>query len=143
MDKIYPGIYLTADQNIYSVDELKTYGFTHIIYIDKHIKEKNEVNGNTVHIVAAINQRAPLTSTNACGEELLFDGPNFEILDLNFGESAYLTQVLPSCYKAVKFIEKALKKNGAVLVIDPMGNKQKCVTIVVGYIMYRYNKNFL
>lgn len=143
LEKIYPGIYLTPDLNIHSADELKTYGFTHIIYIDKHINGKNEVNGNGVHTVTVTNQRPPLASANVCGKELLFDGPNFEILDLNFGESAYLTQVLPSCYKAVKFIEKALKNNGAVLVIDPLGNKQKCVTIVVGYLMYRYNKNFL
>lgn len=143
MEKIYPGIYLTADRSVFSADDLKTYGFTHIIYIDKHINQKNEVNGNAINGVADTNQRDLITSANVCGEELLFGGPNFEILDLNFGESAYLTQVLPSCYKAVKFIEKALKNNGAVLVIDPLGNKQKCATIVVGYLMYRYNKNFL
>lgn len=141
MDKIYPGIYLAADRSAYTANDLKLYGFTHIIYIDKHINETFAVddNGNAT----AIEQCIDLTTANVCEQELLFGGPNFDILDLNFGESTYLTTVLPNCYKAVKFIEKALKNNGAVLVIDPAGSKQKCVTIVVGYLMYKYNKNFL
>lgn len=138
IEKIYPDIYLTADRSAYTANDLKAYGFTHIIYIDKHIDD----NGNSNATVRPIDRRI-LTSPTVCEDELLFGGPNFEILDLNFGESTYLTTVLPNCYKAVKFIEKALKNNGAVLVIDSAGNKQKCVTIVVGYLMYRYNKNFL
>lgn len=134
LEKIYPDIYLTADRSAYTANDLKMYGFTHIIYIDKHINDQARNNIATGRI---------LTSPTVCEDELLFGGPNFEILHLNFGESTYLTTVLPNCYKAVKFIEKALKNNGAVLVIDSAGNKQKCVTIVVGYLMYRYNKNFL
>lgn len=151
MEKIYPGIYLTADRSAYTANDLKLYGFTHIIYIDKHINETIVVdaNGNlnnrdNDNNNAATNEQCiDLTTANVCEQELLFGGPNFDILDLNFGESTYLTTVLPNCYKAVKFIEKALKNNGAVLVIDPASSKQKCVTIVVGYLMYKYNKNFL
>lgn len=66
---------------------------------------------------------------------------DLEKLELNFGES-FLTTVLPNCYKAVKFIEKALTKSGAILVFEKRGY-QKCITIVVGYIMFKYNLNFL
>lgn len=81
-----------------------------------------------------------------------FGHSDFETLDLNFGESVHFTaNVLPNCYKAVRFIENALKNNGAVLVIDcnPFfksifnGENQKCITIVIGFLMYKYNKNFL
>lgn len=76
--------------------------------------------------------------------ENLFGHSDFETLDLNFGESSYFTaNVLPNCYKAVAFIENALKNNGAVLVIDCIGENQKCITIVIGFLMYKYNKNFL
>lgn len=141
LERIYPDIYLTADRSAYTANDLKLYGFTHIIYIDKHIGERGgmvDANGNAIS-----GQQRILTSPTVCEDELVFGGPNFEILDLNFGESTYLTMVLPNCYKAVKFIEKALKNNGVVLVVDSAGNKQKCVTIVVGYLMYKYNKNFL
>lgn len=144
LEKIYSDIYLISDRNEFSANDLKLFGFTHIIYIDKHISENAgsvDDNGNSNKSAQPIDRRI-LTSPTVCEDELLFGGPNFEILDLNFGESTYLTTVLPSCYKAVKFIEKALTNNGAVLVIDSAGNKQKCVTIVVGYLMYRYNKNF-
>lgn len=264
-EKIYPGIYLTSVKDLCAPDDLKIYGFTHIIYIDKHhIIARN--NGQTNHIgsshgkcdaqnqvqhsqsqpqqnchkhdnedndrrndnvikglgtsvTASITIRhtaastSMLASTSCSGSshrgnsdnddtminrslytttttkvqdmsfthempvddeptptaqpssssttqssstssllhskhypsnENLFGHSDFATLDLNFGESTYFTaNVLPNCYKAVAFIENALKNNGAVLVIDCIGEHQKCVTIVIGFLMYKYNKNFL
>lgn len=231
-EKIYPGIYLTSMSDLCSADNLKIYGFTHIIYIDKHIIQtsntndyvnfklihtqnnnceiscsdlsKNNDDGNVIkninetsitasitirHTTNQINSNAsiccdgsnnnntitmdtsrtsnktdcstynnqempiddePSTTLTSARElsvnarnEILFGHSDFETLDLNFGESSYLTTVLPNCYKAVKFIENALKNNGAVLIIDCMGENQKCITIVIGFLMYKYNKNFL
>lgn len=213
--KIYPGIYLTSAKDLCSADDLKIFGFTHIIYIDKHVIVSNseavnclkhKSNGQTLvcdellsndphcagtSIKASItikqsaqsstnmhqsfvvnastsNSRHEInvhcfnysTSTSSlnCHEmpidvdllligkmdnENIFGHSDFETLDLNFGETSYLTTVLPNCYKAVKFIEKALKNNGAILVIDCIGESQKCITIVIGFLMYKYNKNFL
>lgn len=259
--KIYPGIYLTSVKDLCSAETLKIYGFTHIIYIDKHIIENgvgsekastvNEVNSNnrschcsnpsdvivqsnenvikqqhpqtsitasivirpspvaatssnrssaitvlastsastssstsqrsstsaatTISHSAMDTERPPkrlsIATTSDCSISMssmslhqdmpIDDEPSitksiqfasnenfighsdFETIDLNFGESSYLTTVLPNCYKAVKFIESALKNNGAVLVIDCTGENQKCITIVVGFLMYKYNKNFL
>lgn len=211
--KIYPGIYFTSAKDLCSADDLKIFGFTHIIYIDKHVivsnseivnclKHKsigqrlvcdelllsNDPNcaetsirasitikqsaqlGTNMHQSSVVNTSIPdsrhevnvcSTSTSSlnCHEmpididllinigkmdnENIFGHSDFETLDLNFGETSYLTTVLPNCYKAVKFIEKALKDNGAVLVIDCIGESQKCITIVIGFLMYKYNKNFL
>lgn len=230
LEKIYPGIYLTSVKGLCSAENLRLFGFTHIIYIDKHIIADD--GPTTTHIGAHFNRTtathpsqhspsqpqthngrsqagvrhdsnsvgqhrndhkrvartAPTTSatsvsaststltsstsssslsssasvdnaTNAASSpstilpdactrspqknENIFGHNDFETLDLNFGESSYLTTVLPNCYKAVKFIETALKNNGAVLVIDCIGENQKCITIVVGFLMYKYNKNFL
>lgn len=150
-EKIYPGIYLTSVENLCSADDLKLYGFTHIIYIDKHITEEKCVDFNANHTAtgtptatnASTINGTPATAHQSNGVDEQFCRNGFEILDLNFGESSYLTTVLPNCYKAVKFIDKALKNNGAVLVIDRIGGNQKCITIVVGFLMYKYNKSFL
>lgn len=209
--KIYPGIYLTSAKDLCSTDDLKIFGFTHIIYIDKHVivsnseivnSLKHKSNGQTLvcdelisndpqyagtsirasitikesaqpitnmhyssvdstsssNIRHEVNVRSTSTSFGNCHEmpidvdllligkmdnENIFGHSDFETLDLNFGETSYLTTVLPNCYKAVKFIEKALKNDGAVLVIDCIGESQKCITIVIGFLMYKYNKNFL
>lgn len=195
LEKIYPGIYWTSVKGLCSAESLKIFGFTHIIYIDKHIIEdtaSTEIQQSTKNGITSIkasilispvsdistsissidrttvsetgllrstqpqkihnavdgtlNKKstasAPTTATTITNENI-FGHSDFETLDLNFGESSYLTTVLPSCYKAVKFIENALKNNGAVLVIDCFGEHQKCITIVVGFLMYKYNKNFL
>lgn len=210
-EKIFPGIYLTSVKNLCPPDDLKIYGFTHIIYIDKHImnsvpnssttgqhnvsykRDHAHVIKNTETSVTAsitirqtnqtsstscepgpsagastsMNRNTSKPSTSACSSmsfnnempiddessmkqaannENLFGHSDFETLDLNFGESTYFTaNVLPNCYKAVAFIENALKNNGAVLVIDCIyaGENQKCITIVIGFLMYKYNKNFL
>lgn len=223
-EKIYPGIYLTPIKDLCSPDDLKIYGFTHIIYIDKHIMQNN-ASSNESHsinnvgkndhdnvinkttgtsVTASITIRQTIQNSNlvscvpggshslmdrsvSCSSkstastsnfssssasslsssssssmsynhempiddettsiarnENLFGHSDFDTLDLNFGESTYFTaNVLPNCYKAVAFIEKALKNNGAVLVIDCIGENQKCITIVIGFLMYKYNKNFL
>lgn len=214
--KIYPGIYLTSVKNLCTADDLKIFGFTHIIYIDKHVIQNDTVTQNDMNtksigqhlpsigrkslltyagtsITASItiknasesnveqNSSSSSSSTAsssssssikiACSSSIIsfdhhempidmdstvtksvatiakneniFGHRDFKTLDLNFGESSYLTTVLPNCYKAVKFIEKALKNNGAVLVIDCIGESQKCITIVIGFLMYKYNKNFL
>lgn len=188
LEKIYPGIYLTSAKNLCSTECLKIFGFTHIIYIDKHIiehnrkhqqsddnkmefiemRKSNEIhyeqckNDQIIHKITAsitlqstvvVDHNLPSTSSNSNANanasnielknENIFGHGDFETLDLNFGESSYLTTVLPNCYKAVKFIEIALKNNGAVLVIDCIGENQKCITIVIGFLMYKYNKNFL
>lgn len=227
-EKIFPGIYLTSIKELCSPDDLKIYGFTHIIYIDKHIMQDRTSNDGSItqHIAsnagknnhenvikdaetltASItirytnqvsclvpsgsstsddvssssyssnssssmmdrSQHSPKASASTSGcstsmsynhhempiddetpmklcasNENLFGHSDFDTLDLNFGESSYFTaNVLPNCYKAVAFIENALKKNGAVLVIDCIGEHQKCITIVIGFLMYKYNKNFL
>lgn len=257
-EKIFPGIYLTSVKDLCSADDLKIYGFTHIIYIDKHIMQNSvsdaQHNGNhaagkndhenvikcaETSVTASItirqtsqqtssagscvpsssghgrnsNQSNSSSSSNgqSCGSngggascststsgsmmdrsssstkssattstcstsmsyshqqhhhhsnhhhempvddespmklyasnENLFGHSDFETLELDFGESAYFTaNILPNCYKAVVFIENALKNNGAVLVIDCIGENQKCITIVIGFLMYKYNKNFL
>lgn len=255
-EKIFPGIYLTSAKDFCSADDLKIYGFTHIIYIDKHIMQNsvsdaqpnaNNADGKNDHenvikcaettVTASITirqmsqqisnagSRVPSSSSNnrnsnhsisssssssrscasnggdgnascststsgsmidrssssskssattsTCFESMcyshhhsnhhhempvddespmklcasngnLFGHSDFETLELNFGESAYFTaNILPNCYKAVVFIENALKNNGAVLVIDCIGENQKCITIVIGFLMYKYNKNFL
>lgn len=232
-EKIYPGIYLTSVKDLCSPDDLKIYGFTHIIYIDKHIMQNSVSNaqhnanqaGKNDHenvikcaetsVTASITIRqtsSPVSCVPSCSSnsndvggcsssssstssnssmmdrlsprpskstattpacstsmsyshhhhhhempvddespmklyasnENLFGHSDFETLELNFGESAYFTaNILPNCYKAVVFIENALKNNGAVLVIDCIGENQKCITIVIGFLMYKYNKNFL
>lgn len=212
-EKIFPGIYLTPIKDLCSSDDLKIYGFTHIIYIDKHIMQNNAsstIGANGSHnigkndhyvnvikntetsVTASITIRQTSQSSNleSCvpgsshsmmdrserpskstattstfssamaynnhemrvddeaasiaSNENLFGHSDFETLDLNFGESTHFTaNVLPNCYKAVAFIESALKNNGAVLVIDCIGENQKCITIVIGFLMYKYNKNFL
>lgn len=210
-ERIYHGIYLTSIEELCSPDDLRIYGFTHIIYIDKHIIENNGPGAPVRLAQMSMENKSPNVNTGKCYQPIahsthpdapmmmechaqsVFNVPlcrasisasistvdpaelsqcsahahdmqldelfvrqssltrhvdslsqsDFEILDLNFGETAYLTTVLPNCYKAVKFIEKALKHNGAVLVIDCIGGNQKCVTIVIGFLMYKYNKNFL
>lgn len=195
--RIYHGIYLTSIEKLCSPEDLKIYGFTHLIYIDKHIIENNSFNayvnirqmylGNKLsNSNDGVNTHVPTmkTSDSRLESSELFSGTvnsiamniselsnnnnftedqsiykefstvqpapcshvysrsDFQILDLNFGETSYLTTVLPNCYKAVKFIESALKQNGAVLVIDCIGGSQKCITIVISFLMYKYNKNF-
>lgn len=242
-EKIFPGIYLTSVKDLCSPDDLKIYGFTHIIYIDKHIMQNNVSNaqqhnannaGKNDHenvikcaetsVTASItirtsqasnpiscvpnsgsnshsnnrngdgsgcsssssssssmmdrsSSRPSKSTTSACSTSMSYNNhhhhhdhqqhhempiddespmklyasnenllghSDFETLDLNFGESTYFTaNILPNCYKAVVFIENALKNNGAVLVIDCIGENQKCITIVIGFLMYKYNKNFL
>lgn len=176
LENIYPGIYLTSAENLKSSEYLQLFGFTHIIYIDKHIISGDDCDVNfninnctdnvkyhsfnvnnsncndsiscsNNHAETFKNETSTTNRTNASTmfktNEILFGHNEFETLDLNFGESSYLTTVLPNCYKAVKFIDKALKNNGAVLVVDCIGGNQKCITIVIGFLMYKHNKNFL
>lgn len=175
LEKIYPGIYLTSAENLKSTEYLKIFGFTHIIYIDKHIingddgdvnfniNNSNEISTNTSNMKYHSFNNSNCKDNNSCSDihidtfrkdnptanrinttnEILFGHNEFETLDLNFGESSYLTTVLPNCYKAVKFIDKALKNDGAVLVVDCIGGNQKCITIVIGFLMYKHNKSFL
>lgn len=102
----------------------------------------NNQHDHQQHHEMPIDDESPM-KLYASNENLLGHS-DFETLDLNFGESTYFTaNILPNCYKAVVFIENALKNNGAVLVIDCIGENQKCITIVIGFLMYKYNKNFL
>lgn len=123
VEQIIPGIYLSLSNEYWTQQKLRSHGFTHIIHIDKNIN---------------CTTSTSITNNNL-ENELIYDY-NFEILDLNFGET-YLATVLPNLYKAVRFIDKALKNGGAIIVFDAAGY-QKCVTAVVGYLMYKHNISF-
>lgn len=134
MEQIFPGIYLTLCEDKWTTDKLRTHGFTHIIRIDKHIK--------TSHTTTDRNASGDTKSTSILDRDHLsphLDG--FETLDLNFGETSYLTTVLPNCYKGVRFIDSALKSGGRVLIVDRITN-EKCITVVVGFLMYKDNLKF-
>ncbi|KAM7350802.1 uncharacterized protein ACRADG_009249 [Cochliomyia hominivorax] len=158
---VMPGIYLTKDFISWKEQQLRAHGFTHIIIIDKHIQElyypnqqpdifklcsinnektKNLRQGSRHDNSSSLNAfdyYCPPTAAN----HLSF-GKEFEVIDLNFGEKSYLTTVLPNCYRAVKFINKALQAGGTILVIDCNGGEQKCLTIIVAYLMYKHNISF-
>ncbi|XP_011206786.2 uncharacterized protein LOC105228598 [Bactrocera dorsalis] len=144
VESVMPGIYLTKNFIAWNEENLRSHGFTHIIIIDKHIQElyypspifKLSTENTTVDAFDTYEYFShPATASLKFGKE-------FEAIDLNFGEKSYLTTVLPNCYRAVKFINKALLAGGTVLVIDCNGSEQKCVTIVVAYLMYKHNINF-
>ena len=160
VERLMPGIYLTKDFISWKEEELRSNRFTHIIIIDKHIQElyypnqqpdifkicsKNNEKTENLHgtrhddssSLNAFDYYCPPTAKN----HLKF-GEEFEVIELNFGEKSYLTTVLPNCYKAVKFINKALQAGGTILVIDCNGGEQKCITIIVAYLMYKHNINF-
>lgn len=127
-EEIFPGICLSLYENIWTKEKIHLNRFTHIIRIDGHIL-KNDHNYKFTN------------TTNLISSGDTTDFSEFEMLDLNFGESSYLTTVLPNCYKGVKFIDKALKSDGSVLIIDQINN-EKCITVVVGYLMYKKHIRF-
>lgn len=144
MNMILPRIYLTSSiEDNWTPEMLRSHGFTHIIRIDKHFTKQisgasgdhllNDLNANLLQSFSSHHYNHVTTS-------IINDG--FEILDLNFGTSSYLTMVLPNCYKAVKFIDNAMLNGGAVLIIDSQSTNEKCITIVVGYLMYKHNLQF-
>lgn len=135
INMILPGIYLTSSNvENWTPEMLRSHGFTHVIRIDKHI---NDLNANLQQSFS----NHYYTNNNYASSSKLYDG--FEILALNFGFASYLTMVLPNCYKAVKFIDNAMLNGGAILIIDSHStNAEKCITIVVGYLMYKHNLQF-
>ncbi|KAG4065870.1 hypothetical protein HA402_012548 [Bradysia odoriphaga] len=135
MEQIFPGIYLTLCEDKWTTDKLRTHGFTHIIRIDKHIKTSHTSTDRISSDTKAVSQL--LVDRDHLSPHL--DG--FETLDLNFGETSYLTTVLPNCYKGVRFIDGALKNGGRVLIVDRITN-EKCITVVVGFLMYKDNLKF-
>ncbi|XP_014094566.2 uncharacterized protein [Bactrocera oleae] len=144
VESVMPGIYLTKNFIAWNEENLRSHGFTHIIIIDKHIQElyypspifKLSTENVTVDAFDTYEYFShPATPSLKFGKE-------FEAIDLNFGEKSYLTTVLPNCYRAVKFINKALLAGGTILVIDCNGSEQKCLTIIVAYLMYKHNINF-
>uniref|UniRef100_A0A1A9ZLE0 Dual specificity phosphatase catalytic domain-containing protein n=1 Tax=Glossina pallidipes TaxID=7398 RepID=A0A1A9ZLE0_GLOPL len=160
---VMPGIYLSKNFIHWQAEQLSAYSFTHIIIIDKHIQELYYPNQQPSIFKlcqrTAHNQNNNDTRTGGISDaqQQAFDcfcplsmslrkslsfGQEFEVIDLNFGEKSYLTTVLPNCYRAVKFINKALQVGGTILVIDCNGGEQKCLTIIVAYLMYKYNINF-
>lgn len=176
LENVMPGIYLTKDFITWKREQLRDYGFTHIIIIDKHIQELYYPNQQPEIFKLCARNTATLkgnnnsdfrdaTNTGAAGgihddssslnafeyychprmtstATALNFGKDFEVIDLNFGEKAYLTTVLPNCYRAVRFINKALQSDGKILVIDCNGGEQKCLTIIVAYLMYKHNISF-
>ncbi|KAJ6636482.1 Serine/threonine/tyrosine-interacting protein [Pseudolycoriella hygida] len=132
LEQIFPGIYLTLCEDGWTADKLRAHGFTHIIRIDKHMRRNASTN----------NKESQTTNPIASDHDQFspqLDG--FETLDLNFGETSYLTTVLPNCYKGVRFIDNALKHGGSVLIVDRITN-EKCITVVVGFLMYKDNLKF-
>lgn len=137
VEQIFPGIYLTLCEDKWTTDKLRTHGFTHIIRIDKHIKANHTSDRN-----ASANKSASQTTDAPDGDHFSPHLNGFETLDLNFGETSYLTTVLPNCYKGVRFIDNALKhSNNRVLIVDRITN-EKCITVVVGFLMYKDNLKF-
>lgn len=137
VEQIFPGIYLTLCEDKWTTDKLHSHGFTHIIRIDKHIKA-NHTNASTDDTKLASQQTNQISSDR---DHLSPHLNGFETLDLNFGETSYLTTVLPNCYKGVRFIDNALKRGGRVLIVDRITN-EKCITVVVGFLMYKDNLKF-
>ncbi|XP_053951363.1 uncharacterized protein LOC128858856 isoform X2 [Anastrepha ludens] len=144
VENVMPGIYLTKNFIVWNEENLRSHGFTHIIIIDKHIQElyypspvfKLSTDNTTVDAFDTYEYfNHPACTSLKFGKE-------FEAIDLNFGEKSYLTTVLPNCYRAVKFINKAFQAGGTILVIDCNGSEQKCLTIIVAYLMYKHNINF-
>lgn len=155
VEQIFPGIYLTLNESIWTPEKLRSHGFTHIIRIDKHISHTNanDFNSNTLLLTESVfnssflshelnlNHTTCRNHDNMTTAKSKFDG--FDTLDLNFGAASYLTTVLPNCYKAVKFIDKALQNGGAVLIIDNENSShEKCMTLVVGFLMYKKEIKF-
>ncbi|XP_067637320.1 uncharacterized protein [Eurosta solidaginis] len=145
VENVMPGIYLTKNFIAWNEENLRSHGFTHVIIIDKHIQELYYP--SPVFKFTAENTKVDAFDTYeyishpACPTTLEFS-KEFEAIDLNFGEKSYLTTVLPNCYRAVKFLNKALQGGGTILVIDCNGGEQKCITIIVAYLMYKYNIKF-
>ncbi|XP_037028120.1 uncharacterized protein LOC119068576 [Bradysia coprophila] len=134
MEQIFPGIYLTLCEDKWTTEKLRTHGFTHIIRIDKHIKTSHTTDRNASSDNKTVSQ-------SLLDRDHLSPLDGFETLDLNFGETSYLTTVLPNCYKGVRFIDSALKNGGRVLIVDRITN-EKCITVVVGFLMYKDNLKF-
>lgn len=112
---------------------MHSHGFTHIIHIDKNIN-------TTQTPLTSATEAANNINSSLVTSESIYDY-DVETLDLNFGET-YFPAVLPNLYKAVKFIDKALKNGGTILVFDSAGY-QKCVTAVVGFLMYKHNISYM
>lgn len=161
LECVMPGIFLTKDFISWKEEQLRAYTFTHIIIIDKHIQELYYPNQQPdifkLYSSNEATNKRPSYSTrrddSSCSDAFdyycppvannhLEFGKEFKVIDLNFGEKSYLTTVLPNCYRAVKFINKALQAGGTILVIDCNGGEQKCLTIVVAYLMYKHNISF-
>ena len=150
-EKVFPGIYLTLHYDIWTPDKLRQHQFTHIIRIDKHInKIETNLNHHTLKTTTTAAAQEQLQHITSLAEnDINFEQENienlqtleFETLDLNFGEASHLTTVLPNCYKGVKFIDKALKNRGKVLIVDKIDN-EKCITVVVGFLMYKDQLKF-
>lgn len=142
VEQIFPGIYLTLYEDKWTTDKLRTHGFTHIIRIDKHIKI-NHTSDRNASTDDSCKSSSPIA--NPISSDRDHFSPHltgFETLDLNFGETSYLTTVLPNCYKGVRFIDNALKhSHNRVLIVDRITN-EKCITVVVGFLMYKDNLKF-
>ncbi|XP_055846789.1 uncharacterized protein LOC129912525 isoform X2 [Episyrphus balteatus] len=137
LENIMPGIYLTRNFFAWSVEKLHSHGFTHVITIDKHMQKLQYTSPHPS--LSNPNESIHHTYDMEEAHQLCFD--EFETIDLNFGEKAYLTTVLPNCYKSVKFIDQSLSIGGTILIIDFNGGEQKCLTITTAYLMYKNNLN--
>lgn len=113
VEKIINGVFLCQDSYSWT-DELLRGKYTHIIYIDR----------------PQYDPKATIVDQN-----------EFECLELRFFENAQPTSVLPNIYKSVKFISKALDNEGRLLILD--SQHQKCITVIIGYLMYNFELNFM
>lgn len=124
-ERIIPRIFYTQYEHVWSAERLRDHSFTHIVRID-HQHQAFEA--------SAVDHNA--------NEQPMCDFAGFDLVDLDFNSSPYATSVLPSCYKSVKFIERAMRGSGSVLIVGAGEDNALAIVIVVGYLMYKDHLRF-
>jgi hypothetical protein len=123
--QIIPQVFLTNDWDFWGPDQLRLHGISHIININGSATVLNNNNNNNTE--------------GAVGIDIYqIDQTEFEVLELDF---SFLTTVLPNCYRAVKFLDKALQNSGTVLFKEHDG-VQSSLTLTIAYLMYKYKFNY-
>jgi hypothetical protein len=137
VEQIIPQVFLSSDWPFWSTDNLRHHGISHIININNAQRPLSATitKSEDINLPDCVAAALP-TSSDDC-----IDLTEFECLDLDFAEIPFLTAVLPNCYKAVKFLDKALNNSGTVLFKEKNG-KQKSLTVTIAYLMYKYKFNY-
>lgn len=135
-ERIIPRIFYSPYNHVWSSERLRVHGFTHIVRIDHQNKSAQSSIAQIIQIDINANEEEPQQQQPSC----CFAG--FEMVDLAFNSSPYATTVLPSCYKSVKFIERAMRGSGSVLIVGEGEDYALAIVIVVGYLMYKDHLKF-